>query len=139
MRPRVKPALRRIVRDEHTLQYGAHPLRAVMLSGLSRPVRAWIESLDGTRDLQQVLRGAADAGLEEDHARSVLDQLIRQGAVHDAATGPGSLRDLPLAERDRLRPELDALDLASTSPEGGIAVLERRRGKRVRVYGAGRV
>ncbi|WP_166427397.1 thiamine biosynthesis protein ThiF [Nonomuraea mesophila] len=139
MRPRVKPALRRIVRDEHTLQYGAHPLRSVLLSGLTRPVRAWIESLDGTRELEQVLRGAADAGLGDDCARSVLDQLIRQGAVHDAGAGPGSLRDLSLAERDRLRPELDALDLASTSPEGGIAVLERRRGKRVRVYGAGKV
>ncbi|MEO3888228.1 thiamine biosynthesis protein ThiF [Nonomuraea sp. B5E05] len=139
MRPRVKPALRRIVRDEHTLQFGVHPLRAVMLSGLTRPVRAWIESLDGTRDLERVLREAARAGLEEDRARSLLDQLTLQGALHDASAGPGALRDLPLAERDRLRPDLDALDLASTSPEGGIAVLERRRDKRVRVYGAGRV
>ncbi|MEO3805715.1 thiamine biosynthesis protein ThiF [Nonomuraea sp. B1E8] len=139
MRPRVKPALRRIVRDEHTLQFGVHPLRAVMLSGLTRPVRAWIESLDGTRDLERVLREAARAGLEEDRARSLLDQLTLQGALHDASAGPGALRDLPLAERDRLRPDLDALDLASTSPEGGIAVLERRRDKRVRAYGAGRV
>ncbi|MEO3793691.1 hypothetical protein ABGB14_26050 [Nonomuraea sp. B10E15] len=135
----MKPALRRIVRDEHTLQLGVHPLRAVMLSGLTRPVRAWIESLDGTRDLERVLRDAGRAGLEEDQARSLLDQLTSQGALHDASAGPGALRDLPLAERDRLRPDLDALDLASTSPEGGIAVLERRRHKRVRVYGAGRV
>ncbi|WP_165977538.1 ThiF family adenylyltransferase [Nonomuraea diastatica] len=139
MRPRVKPALRRIIRDEHTLQFGVHPLRAVMLSGLTRPVRAWIESLDGTRDLERVLREAARAGLEEDRARSLLDQLILHGALHDASAGPGALRDLPLAERDRLRPDLDALDLASTSPEGGITVFERRRDKRVRVYGAGRV
>ncbi|MGP4095938.1 ThiF family adenylyltransferase [Nonomuraea sp. KM90] len=139
MRPRVKPTLRHIVRDEHAMQYGVHPLRAVMLSGFTQPVLQWIEGLDGTRDLESVLRDAALAGLDEDRARSLLDQLTAQGALHDAAAGPGSLRDLPLAERDRLKPELDALDLGSTAPDGMIALFERRRASRVRVYGAGRV
>ncbi|SDI75224.1 ThiF family protein [Nonomuraea jiangxiensis] len=135
----MKPALRRIIRDEHTVQYGVHPLRAVMLSGLTQPVRQWIERLDGTRDLKRVLRDASDAGLDELRARSLLDQLAAQGALHDAATSNAPLSDLPLAERDRLRPDLDALDLASTAPDGGIALLARRRKLRVRVYGAGRV
>ncbi|WP_171074695.1 ThiF family adenylyltransferase [Nonomuraea basaltis] len=139
MRPRVKPALRRIIRDEQTLQYGVHPLRAVMLSGLARSVRQWIEGLDGTRDLERVLAEANAAGLDEFRARSLLDQLAAQGAIHDAATSPAPLRDLTLAERDRLRPDLDALDLSSTAPEGGIGLLGRRRAARVRVYGAGRV
>ncbi|MFB4270056.1 ThiF family adenylyltransferase [Nonomuraea sp. GTA35] len=139
MRPRVKPTLRHILRDERTLQLGTHPLRAVMLSGLTQPVREWVEGLDGTRDLETVLREAALAGLDEFRARSLLDQLAAQGALHDAATGPGSLRDLPLAERDRLRPELNALDLGSTAPDGMIALFERRRRSRVRVYGAGRI
>ncbi|MEV0823243.1 ThiF family adenylyltransferase [Nonomuraea rubra] len=139
MRPRVKPALRHILRDERTLQLGVHPLRAVMLSGLTQPVREWVEGLDGTRDLETVLREAALAGLDEFRARSLLDQLAAQGALHDAATGPGSLRDLPLAERDRLRPDLNALDLGSTAPDGMIALFERRRRSRVRVYGAGRI
>ncbi|MFI7707182.1 ThiF family adenylyltransferase [Nonomuraea sp. NPDC049480] len=139
MRPRVKPALRRILRDEQTLQYGVHPLRAVMLSGLARSVRQWIEGLDGTRDLERVLDAAKAAGLDEIRARSLLDQLAAQGALHDAATSPAPLRDLTLAERDRLRPDLDALDLSSTAPEGGIGLLARRRAARVRVYGAGRV
>ncbi|MGP3964522.1 ThiF family adenylyltransferase [Nonomuraea sp. 3N208] len=139
MRPRVKPALRRIIRDEHTLQYGVHPLRAIKLTGLARSVQQWIEGLDGTRDLARVLDAANAAGLDECRARSLLDQLTAQGALHDAATSPAPLRDLALAERDRLRPDLDALDLASTSPEGGIGLLMRRRAARVRVYGAGRV
>jgi hypothetical protein len=135
----VKPALRRILRDEHTLQYGVHPLRAVILSGLARSVRQWIEGLDGTRDLERVLGAANAAGMDEVRARSLLDQLAAQGALHDAAAGPGPLRDLALAERDRLRPDLDALDLSSTAPDGGIGLLARRRAARVRVYGAGRV
>ncbi|MEV6031109.1 hypothetical protein AB0L65_08170 [Nonomuraea sp. NPDC052116] len=139
MRPRVKPALRRIIRDKHTLQYGAHPLRAVMLSGLTEAVRQWIESLDGTRDLECVLSDAAAAGLDEIRARSLLDQLAAQGALHDAATSPAPIADLSLAERDRLRPDLDALDLASTAPDGAIGLIARRRERRVRVYGAGRV
>lgn len=139
MRPRVKPALRRIIRDKHTLQYGAHPLRAVMLSGLTEAVRQWIEGLDGTRDLECVLKEAAAAGLDEIHARSLLDELAAQGALHDAATSPAPIADLSLAERDRLRPDLDALDLASTAPDGAIGLIARRRERRVRVYGAGRV
>ncbi|MGW0199325.1 hypothetical protein [Nonomuraea sp. NPDC003201] len=139
MRPRVKPALRRIIRDKHTLQYGAHPLRAIMLSGLTEAVRQWIESLDGTRDLECVLSDAAAAGLDEIRARSLLDQLAAQGALHDAATSPAPIADLSLAERDRLRPDLDALDLASTAPDGAIGLIARRRERRVRIYGAGRV
>ncbi|RVX44510.1 ThiF family protein [Nonomuraea polychroma] len=135
----MKPALRRIIRDEHTLQYGVHPLRAIKLSGLARSVQQWIAGLDGTRDLARVLAAASAAGLDECHARSLLDQLTAQGALHDAATSPAPLRDLTLAERDRLRPDLEALDLSSTAPDGGIGLLARRRAARVRVYGAGRV
>nr|WP_176573565.1 ThiF family adenylyltransferase [Nonomuraea pusilla] len=139
MRPRVKPALRRILRDERTLQFGVHPLRAVVLTSLARPVRRWIESLDGTRDLAQAIREAAAAGLDEQAARALLDRLAARGVLHDASTSPAPLRDVPLAERDRLRPDLDALDLASTAPDGWIAGMARRRRARVRVYGAGRV
>ncbi|GGT28291.1 ThiF family adenylyltransferase [Nonomuraea spiralis] len=139
MRPRLKPALRRILRDEHTLQYGVHPLRAVTLTGLTRSVRQWIEGLDGTRDLRRVLRDAAAAGLDEPCAQALLDYLTTRGALHDAGPFPEPLRELSLAERDRLKPDLDALDLASNTPEGGVELLRRRREAKVRVYGAGRV
>lgn len=139
MRPRVKPALRHLSRDETTVQFGTHPLRAVMLSGLSERVRKWIASLDGTRDLQAVLQDAVRAGLDEPRARCLIDHLTGQGVLHDASAAPGCLGELPLAQRDRLRPDLDALDLASSAPDGMLTTFERRRRARVRVYGAGRV
>ncbi|WP_345580981.1 ThiF family adenylyltransferase, partial [Nonomuraea rosea] len=116
-----------------------HPLRAVILSGLPQAVRQWIEGLDGTRELDCVLEDAEAAGLDEIRAQFMLEQLAAQGVLHDAAISHAPLHDLPLAERDRLKPDLDALDLASTAPDGGLGMLLRRREMRVRVYGAGRV
>ncbi|MFI7444180.1 ThiF family adenylyltransferase [Nonomuraea indica] len=139
MRPRVTPALRRILRDEHTLQLGVHPARAVLLTGLTDPVRQWIGGLDGSRDLRQVLRAAAAAGLEEARATALLDGLTARGAVHDVTAAPRILPGLSLAEHDRLEPDIDALDLAATGPTGGLAALRQRMRAKVRVYGAARV
>ncbi|MDR8412770.1 ThiF family adenylyltransferase [Nonomuraea sp. 3-1Str] len=139
MRPRVKPALRRILRDERTLQLGVHPAKAVVLTGLTGPVRRWIALLDGSRDMGQVLRAASAAGLDEPMARAMLDQLTARRVLHDASAGHVSLRGLSLAERDRLEPDVDALDLASAGPDGGSIVFQARRRARVRVHGAGRV
>lgn len=135
----MKPALRRIIRDERTLQFGVHPKKAVLLTDLAPPVRRWIDSLDGTRDLRQVVEHAATAGLDEPAARSLLDQLTGQGVLDDAATPPIPLRGLSLSERDRLRPDLDALDLASTGAGSGHATMARRRESLIRVHGAGRI
>ncbi|MEU8102602.1 thiamine biosynthesis protein ThiF [Nonomuraea muscovyensis] len=139
MRPRVTPALRRILRDERTLQLGVHPARAVLLTGLTGSVRQWISGLDGSRDLRQVLRAASAAGLAESRATALLDGLTARGAVHDLAVTPATLPGLSLAERDRLEPDIDALDLASTGPAGGLAALRQRMHAKVRVYGAARV
>ncbi|MFG1690437.1 ThiF family adenylyltransferase [Nonomuraea sp. NPDC049269] len=129
MRPRVKPALRRIVRDEQTLQLGAHPLRSVLVTGSEHQ---WVAGLDGTRDLGQVLHDGAAVGLGEAACRALLDRLAERGVLDDAAVPPVRLS---LGERDRLAPDLDVLDLAG----GGAEVFARRRRARVRVHGAGRV
>ncbi|MFD1940320.1 thiamine biosynthesis protein ThiF [Nonomuraea mangrovi] len=139
MRPRVKPVLRRILRDEHTLQFGVHPRRAVLLSDLAPSVKQWIDRLDGTREIGQVMKEASKAGLSEEGAQTLLDTLTARGVLDDAAVLPVPLARLTLAERDRLRPDLDALDLASTTPGGALVTMRRRREARVRVYGAGRV
>lgn len=137
MRPRLKPALRRVARDERTLQFGLHPRHAVLLADLEPEVRRWVESLDGVRDLPGVLAAAAEAGLGEDHGQTLLDLLVSRGVVDDAGVPPGPLRTLTMAERDRLQPDLDALSLAPGTTDGGLAALERRRDAQVRVYGAG--
>ncbi|MEV4841142.1 thiamine biosynthesis protein ThiF [Nonomuraea sp. NPDC049486] len=136
MRPRVHPALPRVDRDERTLQLGAHPGRAVVLTGLSRAARRWLDRLDGVRDLAGALREARSAGLPEVAARDLLDQLGRSGVLDDAG---GPALPLPLAELDRMRPDLDAMDLVGAAPGGGRESLLRRARSRVRVYGAGRV
>ncbi|WP_256862638.1 hypothetical protein [Microbispora sp. GKU 823] len=134
MRPRLKPVLRRIERDGRTLQFGVHPLRAVVLTGVEPPVRRLIDGLDGTRSLRQAVAGS---GLDEASAQEVVARLAAHGLIEDAAARPEPLAGLPLAERDRLRPELDRLSLTST--DGGMSALSARRAARVRVYGAGRV
>lgn len=134
MRPRLKPVLRRVERDARTLQFGVHPLRAVVLTGVEPPVRRLIDGLDGTRTLRQAV---AASGLDEASAHEVVARLSAHGLIEDAAAGPEPIADLPLAERDRLRPELDRLSLTST--DGGMSALAARRAARVRVYGAGRV
>jgi hypothetical protein len=133
MRPRVHPFLPRLERDERTLQIGAHPRRAVVLTGLSRAARRWLDRLDGSRDLAGVLREARSAGLPETTARDLLERLARSGVLDDAG-GPAA--PLPLHALDRMRPDLDALTLDGA---GGDRPLRRRLESRVRVYGAGRV
>ncbi|MBX6386037.1 MAG: ThiF family adenylyltransferase [Microbispora sp.] len=134
MRPRLKPVLRRVERDGRTLQFGVHPLRAVVLTDVAPPVRRLIDGLDGTRTLRQAVAGS---GLDEASAQEVIARLAAHGLIEDAAARPESLCDLPLDERDRLRPDLDRLSLTST--DGGMGALAARRAARVRVYGAGRV
>ncbi|MFE0152028.1 ThiF family adenylyltransferase [Nonomuraea sp. NPDC059007] len=110
-----------------------------MLTDLTPPLRAWIESLDGTQDLAQAVKHAVKAGMEEQAARTLLAELTAQGVLDDASIPLTILNDIPLPERDRLRPDLDALDLARDNPAGGLPTLSRRRNARVRVYGAGRL
>ncbi|MEU6999378.1 ThiF family adenylyltransferase [Nonomuraea sp. NPDC046570] len=149
MRPRLKPALRRITRDERTLQFGVHPRRAVLLTDLAPPVREWVGSLDGTRDLREVMERARRVGLSERAALSLLGELTGRGLLDDASVPAPALRGLSLAESDRLRPELEALE-CRVADQGAVpssralaqplaSAFPRRQAARVRVYGAGRV
>lgn len=138
-RPRLKPAMRRFHRDPRTLQIGVHPRRAVVLHDLEPAVLRVIERLDGTHNLRQVLDAARAEGFAEDQALTLLGMLIHRGVVEDAAASPAPLRSLSLAERDRLRPDLDALSLDPATTDCGFGALARRRSARIRVYGAGRV
>ncbi len=131
--------MRRFARDAHTLQFGVHPQRAVVLHDVEPRVRRVIEGLDGTRDLAQVLADAGAAGLDEIQARALLQSLTRRGVLDDAAVRPLPLRSLGQAERDRLQPDLDALSLHPGVTDAGYGALERRRAAHIRVYGAGRV
>ncbi|GAA1518409.1 TOMM precursor leader peptide-binding protein [Sphaerisporangium rubeum] len=137
LRPRLKPMLRRVVRDDHTLQLGVQPMRAVMLTKLDPPARGFVESLDGTRTLDELI---ATAEIGEEQARQVMRLLTDGGLLDDAALRPDALRGLSLAERERLGPDLDELSLSpADAADAGLSALARRRRAQVRVYGAGRV
>ncbi|MFC4532411.1 ThiF family adenylyltransferase [Sphaerisporangium dianthi] len=137
VRPRLKPALRLLHRDDHTLQLGVHPLRAVVLTDLDPGVRRFVEGLDGTRTLDELI---ARADLDETTIRQLVGLLAEHGVLDDAAARPAPLRGLTPGERDRLGPDLDALSLSGADAgDGGLSALERRRAAHVRVYGAGRV
>ncbi|MDF5755537.1 thiamine biosynthesis protein ThiF [Spongiactinospora sp. TRM90649] len=139
VRPRLKPALRRIARDDRTIQFGLHPQRISVLHDVEPPVLRVIESLDGTRELHQVVKDATKEGLREDQTHTLIGMLFRRGVLDDAAARPTPLRSLTMAERDRLQPDLDAISLLPGTTDGGFSVLERRRAAQVRLYGAGRV
>ncbi|MET8144625.1 ThiF family adenylyltransferase [Sphaerisporangium sp. NPDC005288] len=136
-RPRLKPALRRLHRDDRTLQLGVHPSRAVVLTDLEPRVRRFVEGLDGTRTLEELI---ARGDLDEATVRRVVALLSEHGVLDDAATRPAPLRDLTSGERARLGPDLDALSLSpADAGDGGLSAFGRRRAAHVRVYGAGRV
>ncbi|GAA3822566.1 TOMM precursor leader peptide-binding protein [Sphaerisporangium flaviroseum] len=100
-------------------------------------MRRFVESLDGTRTLDELV---SRGDLDETTVRQVVRLLTERGVLDDASVRPEPLRGLTAAERDRLGPDLDALSLsAADAGDGGLTALERRRRAYVRVYGAGRV
>ncbi|MEV5411693.1 ThiF family adenylyltransferase [Thermopolyspora sp. NPDC052614] len=139
MRPRVKPALRRVNRGGRTLQFGVHPLRAVVLADVEPTVREVIDGLDGTATMRDVVERARRHGLSEADVHELVGLLARCGALDDASIRPDAISGLSLAERDRLAPDLDEISLLRGTADGGQGVMRRRRSAHIRVYGAGRV
>ncbi len=139
MRPIVKTALRRLWRDHTTLQFGVRPERALLLRGVGDRAARLIAAIDGTRDHHELRATAADLGLEPAFADRLLALLVDARVVDDAATSPGALARLSVAERDRLAPDLASISLLSTGADGGLATLELRRRAKVAVVGVGRV
>lgn len=136
MRPVLKPALRRLWRDDASVQYGADPRTGVVLHGLDDRAASVLALLDGTRSRADVLVAAAASGVPEPDVRDLLDVLDAANALDDAAVAP---HDLSPAARARLEPDLATLTLLTTSPGDGPRSLDARRAASVLVVGAGRV
>lgn len=139
MRPVLKTALRRLWRDHTTLQFGVRPERAVLLRGVGDRAARLIAAIDGTRDLEELRATALGLGLDAAFADRLLALLVDAHAVDDAATSPRPLARLPIAERDRLAPDLASMSLLSAAADAGVSVLALRRQAKVAVVGAGRV
>jgi bacteriocin biosynthesis cyclodehydratase domain-containing protein len=131
------PALRRLWRDERTLQLGVDPDRAVVLDEVTPALATVLELLDGRHPLDAVVAEAAAVGVPQHAVEELLAALAECGVVVDAAAGgrPGAYVG---GLGPQLSAELAALTLTLPDPSAAVAVLERRRGAAVTVHGPGR-
>src|SRR5262245_16806083 len=136
MRPALKSGLLPVWRDRDTLQIGIDPRRAVALSGMGRAALV-IGLLDGSRDRDQILAAAAARGIPVHATERILTLLAAAGALDDFPAS--TLRELPLALRARLAPELATTSLAYRDGDGGARALARRRAAVVRIEGSQRI
>ncbi|MEZ0091032.1 ThiF family adenylyltransferase [Streptacidiphilus sp. EB129] len=138
MRPCLKPALRRAWRDRDTLQFGISSAHSAILETTGPGDVAFLDLLDGTRELPALKAEAQRLGIEPERADALLAEL-RSGRVLDDSMAQRALLELPPAEVARLGPDLAALSLAHPEPGAAPARLLARRRARIEVRGAGRV
>jgi bacteriocin biosynthesis cyclodehydratase domain-containing protein len=115
---------------------GVDPRRAVALTGIGAAA-AMIGLLDGSRDREQLVAAATQAGVPGPLAEQLLTLLGTAGLLIDFPAS--QLRALPHERRAQLLPELAASSLARQDADGGARVLRRRATASVRVHGTGRI
>jgi bacteriocin biosynthesis cyclodehydratase domain-containing protein len=138
-RPMLKTGLHRLRRGGGSVQIGADPDTAVLLTGLGESTDRWLATLDGLSDSDQLADRADAVGVDPQIAATLVDLLLAHGLLEDAASTCVGWGDLPLAERDRLAPDLASMTLLDPRPDGGKRVLQRRLACVVQVFGGGRV
>jgi len=136
MRPALKSGLLPVWRDRDTLQIGIDPRRAIALSGM-RQAAFVVGLLDGSRERDQVISAAARRGISVETTERILTLLAAGGALDDFPAS--TFRDIPLALRARLAPELATTSLAHRDGDGGARSLARRRASVVRIEGDQRI
>ncbi|AUG79580.1 hypothetical protein CFP65_4861 [Kitasatospora sp. MMS16-BH015] len=139
MRPTLKPALSRVWRDQDTLQFGTLRRHARVVDEVSRPVAAFLDLLDGTRERPALLAAGERLGLGEGLAEELLGSLEQGGLLDDTAATTEALAHHPKARQELLAPDLASLSLVHPEPGEAAAVLTARARARVEVRGAGRV
>jgi bacteriocin biosynthesis cyclodehydratase domain-containing protein len=139
VRPIVKSGLRRLWRDSTTLQIGVHHDRAIVVGGVGEQTARLVAAFDGAHDADALRGNAREIGLDESVVDRLLSMLTDAAVLDDAGTDLGSLATLPLAERDRLAPDLASVSLLSGQADGGVSIISRRQRATVGVLGGGRV
>ena len=137
-RPQVKHALVRVWRDPDTLQFGSGA-GAWLLRDLTPALKRVLGLCDGTRSRGAVLAEAEAAGVPRAHATQFIGTLTNAGVLEDASSGDRRLRDIALADRERLEPERAALSLAGAGPGGTATALARRCEAWVEIDGEARI
>lgn len=140
--PMLKPALRRGWQDRETVRFGVAPAHARVVGPVDLATGSFLELIDGTRSLSQLLDAAVALDVAPERARGVVARLDAAGLLEPPATdGPadGAVRADGRAVA-RLRADLSALSVRQRPGAAGpLARLGARRSVRVTVKGAGRV
>ncbi|GAA4863715.1 ThiF family adenylyltransferase [Kitasatospora terrestris] len=139
MRPVLKPALSRLWREKQTLQFGTVRRHARLIDDVDRPLAAFLDLIDGTRDGPALVAAGQRLGLDAEYCEAMLDSLARSELLDDAEAGRQALTAFPPPRREQLVPDLASLSLVHPAPGEAAAVLRARAGARVEVRGAGRV
>ncbi|GGW85348.1 hypothetical protein GCM10010341_01850 [Streptomyces noursei] len=142
MHPMLKPALRRGWRDRETVRFGVTPAHARVVGPLDLATGCFMELIDGTRSLAQLVDEAVALDVPPERARGVVARLGAAGLLEapvDEGPSDGAVRaDGPAVER--LRADLAALAVRQRGGAAGpLAQMAARRSVRVKVKGAGRV
>lgn len=142
MHPMLKPALRRGWRDRETVRFGVAPAHARVVGPVDLATAYFIELIDGTRSVPQLVEAAAGLDVAPERARGVVERLGAAGLLEaPAAEGPvdeAVRADGPAVER--LRADLASLSVRQQGRTAGpLARIGARRSVRVKVKGAGRV
>lgn len=138
MRPTLLPGLRRLWRDERTVQLGTDPSAAIVLE-LHRPELArLLDLMDGSHTLRALIAAAESLGLDDADVLDLLHALRSAGLVVGAhALLPAGL---PRPVHARLAVEAAAIGLrlrAAEQHRTPADVLRRRTAARVLVAGEG--
>ncbi|MGI5247334.1 TOMM precursor leader peptide-binding protein [Dactylosporangium sp. CA-139066] len=138
MRPTLLPGLRRLWRDERTVQIGTDPAAAVVLELRRRDLSRVLDMLDGGHTFHTLLAEAEAHGLERSDVLDVLQALNSTGLVVGAhALLPTGL---PGPVGARLAVEAAAIGLRLREGDGARTpadVLRRRNASHVVVAGDG--
>jgi len=137
VRPLLLPALRRLWRDQRTLQLGVDPGHAVVLADVDLPTAGLLDLLDGRHSVGELRQAAERAGLGARAAAELVEVLARCGAVVDGEPVAALPVSLPPETRRRLAPEVAALSLTAGAAAGRVVATRSRRS--VVVHGACRL
>ncbi|MEV4615447.1 ThiF family adenylyltransferase [Kitasatospora sp. NPDC049258] len=135
----LKPALARLWRDRQTLQFGTVRRHARVVESVDRPVAAFLELIDGSRDGPTLLAAGERLGLDREYCNAMLESLARSELLDDADALQQALARHPRPRQELLGPDLASLSLVHPEPGEAAEVLQGRALARVEVRGAGRV
>jgi hypothetical protein len=139
MRPQIKPGLRRVWRDDSTLQIGLTPDHGVVVAGLGPDEARLIDRLDGTSLVGDLTAWAGARGLPPARVQSLLHLLGDAGVLTGRPTNRAHLHQLSDLQRQQLQPDAVAWSVAYPDAGDGYELLARRARHRVVIIGRGRL